>query len=122
MLAADVASVAPHLGRGGWTWYTGSAAWTWRLGVEEILGLRLREGRLAIEPCLPASWEGFEARVRGPAGTLAIRVEVTPQLAPGRREITLDGTAGGDREVEFPTDGTTREVLVRLGRGPRPPG
>jgi cyclic beta-1,2-glucan synthetase len=121
VLAADVASAPPHVGRGGWTWYTGSAAWAWRLGVEDILGLRLRDGALAVAPCLPAGWTGFEARVRGPAGALGIRVEVSPQLAAGRRETTVDGAAADDRAVEFPTDGTTREVLVRLGGGPRPP-
>ncbi len=115
VLAADVASLPPQRGRGGWTWYTGSAAWTWRLAVEGILGLRLREGRLAIEPCLPPEWKGYEARLRGPAGALAIRVEVTPALAPGEREISLEGVRCGEGGVAFPSDGTMRRVQVRLG-------
>ena len=71
VIAADIGGVPPHVGRGGWTWYTGSAAWTWRLGVEGILGLRMRDGCIVVDPCLPKDWGSFEAEVRGPAGTLA---------------------------------------------------
>jgi len=64
VLAADVYARPPWTGRGGWTWYTGVAAWTWRLAIEEILGLRRREGAPEIDPCLPPHWDGFEAWVR----------------------------------------------------------
>jgi cyclic beta-1,2-glucan synthetase len=59
-IAADVYSVAPHVGRGGWTWYTGSAAWMYRAGLEWILGFRVRGDFLEIDPCIPRSWPGFE--------------------------------------------------------------
>jgi cyclic beta-1,2-glucan synthetase len=62
VMAADIGSVAPHAGRGGWTWYTGSAAWTWRFGIERILGLRLRNGDLGIDPCTARSRDPPPAR------------------------------------------------------------
>jgi cyclic beta-1,2-glucan synthetase len=65
VVAADVGSVDPHRGRGGWSWYTGSAAWVWRLGVEQILGLRLLNGDLLIDPCLPKAWRASRRRSMG---------------------------------------------------------
>ena len=59
-MAADVYAAAPHTGRGGWTWYTGSAGWMYRLAVESLLGLRLEGDKLRLAPCLPASWPGFK--------------------------------------------------------------
>jgi cyclic beta-1,2-glucan synthetase len=115
VLSADIGAVAPHVGRGGWTWYTGSAAWTWRLAVEGILGLRLRNGRLRIEPCLPARWDRFEAQVRRDGGTLALTVEVSPKLSPGSRELTVDGVRCEETDVAFPAVGSSRAVHLRLG-------
>ncbi|MBR5381788.1 MAG: hypothetical protein IK136_04115, partial [Oscillospiraceae bacterium] len=77
--AADVYTHPDHFGRGGWTWYTGAAAWIYRAAVEELLGLRVKEGRLTVSPRLPSSWEGYEADFLGH------RVVVT-----GRR-VTIDG-------------------------------
>jgi len=117
VVAADIGSVAPHAGRGGWTWYTGSAAWSWRFGIERILGLRLRNGDLRIDPCLPPGWDGFEAEVRGPAGTLAVRVEDRARVGRGRVEVWVDDGLRENGVVAFPTDGSTRRVHVRS----RPP-
>ena len=113
-LAADIGSVPPQLGRGGWTWYTGSAAWTWRFGLERMLGLRLHDGDLLIDPCLPPGWDGFEAEVRGPAGTLAIRLEDPERVGRGPVEIVVDGTVCEGRLVALPTDGSTHRVHVSL--------
>ena len=112
VMAADVGSVAPHAGRGGWTWYTGSAAWTWRLAVEALLGLRVRGGALIVDPCLPPGWDGFEARVRGPAGTLELRVEDPGGLGRGRIVDAADGCAC--RAVAFPGAGARRTVRLRI--------
>lgn len=62
-MAADVASVAPYVGRGGWTWYTGAASWMYRAGIEGILGITRQGNHLIVAPCLPAHWPGFEARI-----------------------------------------------------------
>jgi cyclic beta-1,2-glucan synthetase len=69
VVAADVYAVAPHAGRGGWSWYTGSAGWMYRAGVEGILGLRREGASLRINPCLPSDWPGFEMTLRM-AGTV----------------------------------------------------
>ncbi|MBW7945522.1 MAG: cellobiose phosphorylase, partial [Sphingomonadaceae bacterium] len=122
VVAGDVAGEPPHVGRGGWSWYTGAAGWTWRLGVEEILGIRLVEGRVRIAPCLPAVWPGFEAILRKPTGALRIIVDTPDGAVSGRAEITLDGAPWNEDCVPFPEDGSMREVRVRLPRsaqGPR---
>ena len=114
VLAADIAGNAPHVGRGGWSWYTGAAAWTWRLAVEHMLGLRLVGGDLRISPCLPTQWEGFEARITRPTGALVIRVEDPDRLGSGDVTITINGERRIRGTVTFPTDGTTSEVQVRI--------
>ena len=118
VLAADVAGVAPHIGRGGWTWYTGAAAWTWRLGVEAMLGLRLRDGELLIDPCLPKEWGLARAELRGPEGTLAIVIEDPEHLGQGAIDMTVGGVAVSGATLSFPTDGSVREVRVDCGRNP----
>jgi len=116
VVAADIASVSPHMGRGGWTWYTGSAAWTWRLGVEAILGLRLCSGHLVINPCLPKDWGVFEAEIKGPQGSLAIRVEDPEHIGSGITEIIIDGSPCEKPVIKFPTDGSVRRVHAYLRR------
>ncbi len=64
VIAADVYALSPHIGRGGWTWYTGSAGWMYRLIVESLLGLRLETDRLYFEPCLPAEWDSYKINYR----------------------------------------------------------
>lgn len=78
---------APGLeGRAGWSWYTGAAGWYWQVAVEELLGLKLREGRLLIEPNLPRDWEGFRVRWSLERAVLDIRVE-----RGGEYALWLDG-------------------------------
>jgi cyclic beta-1,2-glucan synthetase len=67
VVAGDISAAEPRAGQGGWTWYSGAAAWTWRLGVEGILGLTLRDGELHVDPCLPPGWGGYNAVLRRPA-------------------------------------------------------
>ena len=75
VVAADIYSVAPHVGRGGWTWYTGSAGWMYRAGLESILGFHLQGNRLRLEPCIPAHWPGFEIAFKYRTSRYEIRVE-----------------------------------------------
>ena len=60
VIPADVYSIAPHEGRGGWTWYTGSAAWAYRVAIESILGFKLQNGKVTFKPCVPSDWNEFE--------------------------------------------------------------
>ena len=108
VVAADVYGVAPHVGRGGWTWYTGSAGWMWRVAVESVLGLTVEGGAaLVLAPCVPSSWPGFSVRYRLPdsSGTVYhVRAE-----RGGAAGLTVDGAP-----LE-PTDGRWRVPLVRDG-------
>ncbi|HEY2157117.1 MAG TPA: glycosyl hydrolase family 65 protein, partial [Isosphaeraceae bacterium] len=85
VVVADVYSRPPHVGRGGWTWYTGSASWLWRVAVEDVLGFRLRGDRLIIEPCLPTDWAGFELTYRYRSATYRVVV------GRGVASVSLDG-------------------------------
>lgn len=118
VIAGDIYSCPPSIGRGGWTWYTGSAAWMWRLGVEAILGLQRRDGRLRIDPCIPPAWPGFEAWVRLGKKQVHIVVENSGHAAPGvaRVRMTLDGEDLDSNEIHVDQTTTgTHEVHVRLG-------
>ncbi|MPV57866.1 glycosyl transferase [Burkholderia sp. HI2761] len=89
VVAADVYSVAPHVGHGGWTWYTGSAGWMYRAGVEGILGIRREGDYLVVNPCIPDAWPGFTATVDMHSTRYEIRVE---SLARGdAMRAVLDG-------------------------------
>jgi cyclic beta-1,2-glucan synthetase len=114
VIAADIGSVEPHVGRGGWSWYTGAAAWTWRLGVEAILGLQREGDGLRLEPHIPRRWPGFEATVRTEGGVLEIAVENTQDARGDAVEITVDGARIEGNLVEFPSNGATRRVRVRV--------
>lgn len=92
VVAADVYSVAPHAGRGGWTWYTGAAGWMHRAGLEGILGIRREGDELVIDPCLPVDWPGFNARIV--LGAARYEIEVQSQQAQSNALCsTLDGEA-----------------------------
>jgi cyclic beta-1,2-glucan synthetase len=114
VLAGDVASSGRHAGRCGWTWYTGSAAWTWRFAVEQLLGIRREGGGVRLQPHLPSSWDGFEAVVRGEAGSLRIRVRVGERAAA---ELRVDGAlVDSRRPIPFPRDGGEQQVELVLPR------
>ncbi|WP_114965120.1 GH36-type glycosyl hydrolase domain-containing protein [Alkalilacustris brevis] len=114
VMAADIGGVAPHLGRGGWSWYTGAAGWGWRLVVEHILGLRLRGGALVIRPCLPPDWDGFTARLVRGGGAIEVICEKPSGLAGGSLAFTVDGQAASSESVTFPESGKTRTVHLRI--------
>jgi cyclic beta-1,2-glucan synthetase len=116
VLAGDIYSVAPWVGRGGWTWYTGAAAWMWRLGVEAILGLHLDEGGLRVDPCIPPAWNGFEAWVSLGKRRIHVRVENPDHVARGVTTVTLDGAPLDTPRIQLdPGTEGGHEMLVRLG-------
>ena len=108
VVSADVYAVAPHTGRGGWSWYTGSAGWMYRLLVESLLGLRLEAGRLRFAPVLPADWDGFVMTYRH-RGTL-YRVELVQTHAGQPTQVILDGTTQPDGSIPLVDDGAEHEV------------
>nr|WP_232514174.1 glycosyltransferase 36 associated protein [Burkholderia oklahomensis] len=117
VVAADVYSVAPHVGRGGWTWYTGSAGWLYRAGVDGLLGLRKHGDMLTIQPCIPRSWPGFRATVRQGAAHYDIVVENPEDVSSGVSRIVVDGVrlAAGETAVRLMDDGRRHSVVVTLG-------
>ena len=102
VVAADVYAVSPHTGRGGWTWYTGSAGWMYRLVIESLLGIRREGGALRVEARMPRSWTGFRFTYRH--GATIYRIEVV--AADGERVAPEGGTLiplndnGGEHAVE----------------------
>jgi cyclic beta-1,2-glucan synthetase len=119
VVAADVYSCAPWVGRGGWTWYTGSAAWMWRLGVEAILGLNRADGALRIDPCIPPTWKGFEAWVQHGAQRIHIVVDNPDHVSTGIAAMTLDGAPLDGPIIPLGSLGGapgTRELRIRMGR------
>ena len=116
MLAGDIYSCPPWVGRGGWSWYTGLASGMWRLGVEAILDLRKEDSHLHIDPCIPPSWEGFEAWVRLGERHLHLVVENPERVATGVARMTLDGANLDSKQIRLdPGMSGTHEVHVWLG-------
>jgi cyclic beta-1,2-glucan synthetase len=114
VVAADVYSSEQHHGRGGWTWYTGSASWMYRDMVESILGLRKERGRLRIAPCIPSEWPGFRATYRYGRSELEIVVENPRRLQSGVVELSVDGKAEPSGSVALVDDGQRRRVRAVL--------
>jgi cyclic beta-1,2-glucan synthetase len=114
----DVYAVPPHTGRGGWTWYTGSASWMYRAGLESILGFRLRGDRLLIDPCVPRWWREFEITYRRGRTTYRIKMENPLAIHRGIASVELDGAVQTDDYVSLSDDGQTHTVHIVLGEKP----
>ena len=116
VLAGDIYAEPPHVGRGGWTWYTGSAGWLYRAGVEWILGFRLRGMTLAIDPCIPRNWPGYSIEFRYHSATYKIKVENPSGVARGVALTELDGKVlAGSANIPLADDGATHNIRVVLG-------
>jgi cyclic beta-1,2-glucan synthetase len=115
--AADVYSVAPHVGRGGWTWYTGSAAWLYRAGIEAILGFRLQGAVLCLAPCIPRAWPRFEIVFKYRSARYEIAVENPDGVCRGVAKAELDGKVlpVGPSRVPLADDGRVHQVCLILG-------
>jgi cyclic beta-1,2-glucan synthetase len=115
VMVADIYSVSPHTGRGGWTWYTGSAAWMYRLGMEAILGISKMGTSLAIHPCIPHHWPGFRADYRFGNTHYKINVENPNGVNQGVTHVTLDGIPLSDHLIHLVDDDGTHEVHILMG-------
>ncbi|MFY9608370.1 MAG: glucoamylase family protein [Blastocatellia bacterium] len=114
VVAADVYGVWPHTGRGGWTWYTGSASWMYRAGLESILGFKLRGDRLEIEPCIPRGWREYEVTYRRGTATYQVIVENPHGLNRGVARVEVDGRELETPEIQLVDDGKLHSVRVTL--------
>ncbi|HEY3099838.1 MAG TPA: hypothetical protein VGL14_13070 [Methylomirabilota bacterium] len=116
VVAADVYAEPPHVGRGGWTWYTGSAGWMYRAGLESVLGFRLRGARLVIDPCIPRAWPGFELVFRYRSARYELTVENPRRVSRGVSFVEVDGLRlAADLSLSLADDGTTHRVRIVLG-------
>ncbi len=112
----DVYSAVDHVGRGGWTWYSGSAGWLHRAGVEWLLGVRPRGAQLMINPCIPAAWPGFTVTFCYRTARYEISVENPAGVCRGVTAIELDGAPVLDRSgVPLADDGQVHIVRVIMG-------
>jgi cyclic beta-1,2-glucan synthetase len=117
VVAGDVYSVPPHVGRGGWSWYTGSAGWMYRAGLERILGFRVQGTSLLLDPCIPRSWPGFDIVFRHGTARYEIHVENPDGVNRGVAHAELDGAVlpGAEARVPLADDGKTHRVRVIVG-------
>jgi cyclic beta-1,2-glucan synthetase len=116
VVAGDVYAEPPHVGRGGWTWYTGSAGWLYRVGLEWILGFRVRGTMLSIDPCIPRNWPNYSINFRYHSATYQIRVDNPSGVSRGVASIRVDGQTLVDRaNIPLSDDGARHEVLIVLG-------
>jgi cellobiose phosphorylase len=117
VIAADVYALPPHVGRGGWSWYTGSAGWMYRLIVESLLGVTLESDRLRFAPCLPADWTGFTMRYRyrETVYQIAIRQTLADANAGTRpTRVTVDGVVQSGDWVHLVDDRAAHQVVVEV--------
>ena len=118
VVCADLYSVPPHVGRGGWTWYTGSAGWMYRVALEGLLGFRLQGANLAIDPCIPRDWPSFEISFRYRSSRYDILVENPLGVCRGVLAAKLDNEMlTGSKKTLIPLndDGKSHRLQIVLG-------
>ena len=118
VVAADVYTAKDHVGRGGWTWYTGSAGWMYRVALEAILGFTKQGNTLRVDPRIPAAWNGFSITYRFGASTYQIDVAKGDGGKSGT--VSLDGVAVPDGVIQLRDDGATHSVRISLSPLPSP--
>ena len=117
VMVADIYGKVPHVGRGGWTWYTGSAGWMYRAGVEFILGIQQRGTKLHFDPCIPKEWPGFKVTYKNGSSTHEIQFENPNHVSKGVLRIEIDGVVVQTKEamIDLKDDQKTHFVKVILG-------
>jgi cyclic beta-1,2-glucan synthetase len=120
VVAADVYAVRPHTGRGGWTWYTGSASWMYRAGLESILGFKLRGDKLRLDPCIPTAWREYEIDYRHKTSSYHIKIENPAGISRGVGSIEVDGIAQDTADINLEDDGQRHQVRIVLAAPAQP--
>ena len=117
VMCGDIHSFPPHTGRGGWSWYTGSAGWMYRAGLESILGFRLQGSSLLLDPCIPKAWPGFQINFRYRTSRYDIAIENPRGVSHGIFRAELDGVTLAGKKARFALvdDSATHHVRVVLG-------
>ena len=116
VMAADIYGEAPHVGRGGWTWYTGSAGWMYRAGIESILGIHVRGDTLEINPCLPQDWDGYKVKYQHHETSYEIQIDNPRHVSQGIASIEVDGEKYlKSLSISLKNDGKPHRIRVILG-------
>ena len=110
---ADIYALEGQVGRGGWSWYTGSAGWMYRVWLEEVLGFKLRKDRLTIDPCISASWEGFTLRYRYHSARYEVRIENPNHVCKGVSRMELDGEPA-EKTIVLQDDNAEHLLIVAM--------
>ncbi len=113
-MAADVYAVAPHTGRGGWTWYTGSAGWMYRLLIETLLGLNLEGDQLRLTPRLPKSWTTFKMHYRYRQTQYHLTLTRLAPDSPGAGQLSLDGQKLAENTIPLRDDRRDHTVEMKI--------
>ncbi len=116
VLSGDVSALSSNTGLGGWSWYTGSSSWTWQLGLQGILGIRLKKGAIQIDPCIPKNWGQAKITFQSPRGILTVTIENPENVGKGIAWVTVDGKRSKAKTIHFPGHNKMRNVFVRLGQ------
>jgi cyclic beta-1,2-glucan synthetase len=114
VVAGDIYGAPPHVGRGGWTWYTGSAGWFYQVALETLLGFQRRGNTVVVNPCIPAQWARCEIAYRHGTALYHFVVENPGRLERGRQQVEVDGATQEHAAVELKDDGKVHEVRVLL--------
>jgi cyclic beta-1,2-glucan synthetase len=115
VMSADIYRLSGRVGRGGWTWYTGAAGWMYRAWVEEVLGLKIRQGTLRVDPVIPHEWQGFHVSYRHSGSLYEIRVENPEGVTRGVAWVEIDGRKLADNVIPLDTAPVKHRVRVRMG-------
>ncbi len=115
VVAADVYRLPGRIGQGGWSWYTGSAAWMYRAWIEDVLGLQVRNDKLYMTPVFPDSWKGFDLRFQYGEAVYQIKVENPHGCGCGVDSVTLDGLRQNDDVITLEKNCVKHNVIVRMG-------
>ena len=114
VVAADIYNASHHTGRGGWTWYTGAAGWMYRIGCENILGLRKEGDRLYVKPCIPMFWKKYSMEYAFRNTLYKIDVQNPGSLSTGKVHFLIDGEISKDDFIPLENDGKTHNVIAVL--------
>ncbi|QCX34529.1 glycosyl transferase family 36 [Caloramator sp. E03] len=115
VVAADVYASKPHIGRGGWTWYTGSSSWMYKVGLEKILGFEKKGDILYINPCIPSDWKEFSIRYKYKNTFYNIKVQNPNGLNTGVQSISMDGISTKDNRIPLIDDRSEHNINIIMG-------
>ncbi len=110
VIAADIYGLHPHIGRGGWSWYTGSSSWMYRAAIESIVGFKIENGKITLNPCIPKKWDGLDITYRSGETTYEIKVINNS----GKRTLEMDGTLMEGNEIPLSGNGKSHKITLSI--------